>query len=83
MCVLPIHVSYFEHYVGLLTCPLTPSSQLRIAPELLVPQPRSSSWSAWQEPSHQLSTLAVPKKADRTIVVEISQPELNATGILR
>ena len=57
--------------------------QLRIAPELLVPQPKSSAWSAWQEPNHQLPTLVVPKKADRSIVVEISQPELNATGILR
>jgi len=57
--------------------------QLQIAPELLVPQPPSSDWSAWQEPRYQLRTLAVPSKADVSLVIELSQPELNKTGILR
>ena len=56
--------------------------QLAINSKLLMPLPKNDSLSVYQQAKYGLATLA-PPPATRSIRVDISQPALNATGILR
>lgn len=65
-----------------------PPAQIHAHPQLLVPHPVNAStpspWSAWQNAARGEATLRVPtRQPTRRILVAISQPLFNKTGMLR
>lgn len=87
------HTSPLSHHPcrahpSLPLAPPPPPPQIQAHPQLLVPHPVNAStpspWSAWQNAARGEATLRVPtRQPTRRILVAISQPLFNKTGMLR